>query len=118
LRQRLIAVAARGCDAVAEDDGPGFIGAIDEYGHCLEQLGQEMGADLVTTRHRKIGHLAGEMGLAYKVSGAGGGDVGIACGLDSDALRAFAEKAADAGFHVVPLTIDELGLRVDEEHAE
>ena len=118
LRERLIAVAQRGCAAANEDDGPAFVGAIDEYGHCLEELGREMGADLVTAAHRKIGGLAGEMGLAYKVSGAGGGDVGIACGLDREALRSFAVKAAEQGFHVVPLTVDELGLRVNEEHAE
>lgn len=118
LRQRLTAVAQRGCAAADEDDGPGFVGAIGEYGHCLDELGREMGADIVTAAHRKIGGLAREMGLAYKVSGAGGGDVGIACGLDMEALRAFAGKAAGQGFRVVPLTVDELGLRVNEEHAE
>jgi phosphomevalonate kinase len=118
LRERLVAVAERGCSAADEDDGPTFVGAIDEYGRCLDELGREMGRDLVTAAHRKIGGLAGEMGLAYKVSGAGGGDVGIACGLDGDALRSFAAKADDQGFHVVPLTVDELGLRVNEEHAE
>jgi phosphomevalonate kinase len=118
LRERLICVAGRGCDAAAEGDGPGFVRAIDEYGKCLEELGHEMGADLVTAAHRKIGGLAGELGLAYKVSGAGGGDVGIACGLDPDALQSFARRAGEAGFHVVSLTADDVGLLVDEEHAE
>lgn len=117
LRRRLMAVATRGCAAVAADDGASFVAAIGEYGRCLADLGQAMGADLVTAAHRRIGDLAGEMGLAYKVSGAGGGDVGIACGLDQQALDAFSAKAADAGFHVVPLTVDEQGLLV-EEHAE
>lgn len=117
LRQRLIAAADRGCVAVHEDDGAAFVAAIAEYGRCLEELGHEMGADLVTAEHRQIGKIAGEMGLAYKVSGAGGGDVGIACGLDLDALRSFSDKAAKGGFRVVPLMIDELGLLV-EEHAE
>jgi phosphomevalonate kinase len=116
LRKRLIAVAEGGCAAVNEDDGMAFVAAIDEYGHCLQALGQAMGVDLVTAAHRQIGDLAGEMGLAYKVSGAGGGDVGIACGLDTDALRAFSDRASKSGFHVVPLNVDEQGLRV-EEHA-
>jgi len=72
--------------------------------------------DLVTAAHRQIGELAGKMGLAYKVSGAGGGDVGIACGLDADALRAFGASASTSGFQIVPLKLDEQGLRV-EEHA-
>lgn len=117
LRRRLTAIASRGCAAVAADDGESFVGAIGEYGRCLAELGRAMGADLVTAAHRRIGDLAGEMGLAYKVSGAGGGDVGIACGLDPQALDAFAARAADAGFHVVPLAVDDQGLVV-EEHAE
>lgn len=117
LRQRLIAAAERGCVAVHEDDGAAFVAAIDEYGRCLQELGHEMGADLVTAEHRQIGKIAGGMGLAYKVSGAGGGDVGIACGLDLDALRSFSDKAAKGGFRAVPLIVDELGLLV-EEHAE
>jgi phosphomevalonate kinase len=117
LRRRLAAVASRGCAAAAADDGGSFVAAMGEYGRCLAELGQAMGADLVTPEHRQIGELAAGMGLAYKVSGAGGGDVGIACGLDSLALGSFADKAAAAGFHVVPLEVDTRGLVV-EEHAE
>jgi len=116
LRERLFAVASEGCAAVNTADGAAFVAAIDEYGHCLAQLGREIGADLVTAAHRRIGDLAGEFGLAYKVSGAGGGDVGIACGLDPDALRAFSARAEELEFHVVPLRVDDDGLRV-EEHA-
>lgn len=117
LQQRMIAVAARGSAAARTGNAEGFVGAIGDYGRCLDELGQAMGADLVTGSHRQIGDLAGEYGLAYKVSGAGGGDVGIACGLDPDALRAFSARAAEQGFHVVPLAVDTEGLRV-KEHAE
>jgi phosphomevalonate kinase len=115
-RKRLIAVAEGGCAAVQDDDGMAFVAAIDEYGRCLAELGREIGADLVTAAHRQIGDLAGRLGLAYKVSGAGGGDIGIACGLDQDALRSFSDKATQSGFRAVPLVVDEQGLRV-EEHA-
>lgn len=117
LLRRMSAVASGGCAAVRDSDDAAFVAAIDDYGRCLAELGQEIGADLVTGSHRRIGGLAGEFGLAYKVSGAGGGDIGIACGLDADALRAFSQKAADEGFRVVPLSVDDEGLRI-EEHAE
>jgi mevalonate kinase len=117
LLRRMFAVAEGGCAAVRESNDAAFVDAIDEYGRCLAELGREIGADLVTGPHRHIGDLAGEYGLAYKVSGAGGGDVGIACGLDDDALRAFVDRAGAEGYRVVPLTADDEGLRV-EEHAE
>jgi phosphomevalonate kinase len=117
LLRRMFAVARGGCAAVRDSDDVAFVAAIDEYGRCLAELGRAIGADVVTGPHRQIGGLAGEFGLAYKVSGAGGGDVGIACGLDADALRAFSQRAADEGFRVVPLDVDDAGLRI-EEHAE
>jgi phosphomevalonate kinase len=110
-------VAERGCAAALENDGAAFVAAIDAYGECLVSLGQAIGTELVTGAHRRIGDLAGNFDLAYKVSGAGGGDVGIACGLDPDALGAFSAAASNQGFHVVPLAVDHHGLRV-EEHAE
>jgi phosphomevalonate kinase len=115
LQRRMFAVAAEGSAALGDGDEAAFVAAIDEYGRCLAALGEEIGADLVTRSHRQIGKLAGEFGLAYKVSGAGGGDVGIACGLDPDALLAFSASASEHGFHAVPMTIDDEGLRVKEQ---
>lgn len=114
LRQRMTAVAQGGLAAAREQDGAAFVAAIDAYGDCLGELGREIGADLVTRAHARIGALAGKYGLAYKVSGAGGGDVGIACGLDAAALREFAVQAGKEGFHVVGLSADEHGLQVEE----
>jgi phosphomevalonate kinase len=110
-------VANGGCVAAHAGDGAALVAAIDDYGQCLAELGREIGADLVTASHARIGRLAGEFGLAYKVSGAGGGDVGIACGLDGAALQAFCRQAAKDGVPVIPLSSDEPGLRI-EEHAE
>jgi len=117
LRQRMLDVANGGCVAAHERDGGAFVAAIDDYGRCLEELGHEIGADLVTAPHARIGRLAGAFDLAYKVSGAGGGDVGIACGLDVAALQAFAARATADGWLVMPLSGREQGLCI-EEHAE
>jgi phosphomevalonate kinase len=117
LRQRMLDVANGGCVAAQERNGAAFVAAIDDYGRCLAQLGREIGADLVTEPHARIGRLAREFDLAYKVSGAGGGDVGIACGLDGTALRSFCTRAAADGWQVIPLSGNEQGLRI-EEHAE
>jgi len=117
LKHRLFGTAADGCVAAEAGDGAGFVAAIAGYGDCLAELGRVIGADIVTAEHRRIGTIAARFGLAYKVSGAGGGDVGIACGLDKMALQSFSAAAANEGFRVVPLEVDKQGLRV-EEHAE
>jgi phosphomevalonate kinase len=115
LRQRMFDVATGGCVAAHERDGAAFVAAIADYGRCLAELGHEIGADLVTGPHARIGNLAGRFGLAYKVSGAGGGDVGIACGLDRAALQTFSAQATADGWLVIPLPSVEQGLRTEEQ---
>jgi phosphomevalonate kinase len=107
-------LADRGRAAASGNDGAALVAAIAEYGEALEALGTAMGADLVTSEHREIGRLARRFGVAYKVSGAGGGDLGLAASIDDDALAAFATAAGAAGFRAVALAIDESGLVVEE----
>ena len=117
LRDRMSAVAGAGCAAVREQDAEGLVTAVGAYGRCIADLGEQIGADLVTAAHRQIGDLAEKLGLAYKVSGAGGGDVGIACALDRRVLDEFADRVAHDGFTVVELDVDATGLRVEERAA-
>ena len=66
----------------AGDDAAGWLEAIAAYGRGLQELGVAIGADIVTAEHREIGEDARRHGVAYKVSGAGGGDLGLACAAD------------------------------------
>jgi hypothetical protein len=52
--------------------------------------------------------------VAYKVSGAGGGDLGIAAGVDPEHLAVFRAEVRRLGYHVVDLVPDEQGLVVEE----
>lgn len=114
LLEHLGRLADRGRAAASGNDGAAFVEAIAEYGRSLQALGEAMGADLVTREHREIGRLAEHFGVAYKISGAGGGDLGLAASVDAEALDAFSAAARQAGFRVVALEIDELGLVVEE----
>jgi mevalonate kinase len=52
--------------------------------------------------------------VAYKVSGAGGGDLGLACARDRAALAAFETAVREQGFRVLELGVAERGLTVNE----
>jgi hypothetical protein len=56
--------------------------------------------------------------VAYKVSGAGGGDLGLACSADPDALAAFTKSVTDRGFSVIKVSLAEHGLVVGERVVE
>lgn len=113
----LQSIAEAGCAAAGEDDAHAFVQAIADYGRGLQDLGVAIGADIVTAEHRRIGELAKRYGVAYKVSGAGGGDLGIAFAADLQALDAFKKSVSSHEFSVVDFCLAERGLVV-EEHME
>jgi len=106
-------LSTAGCAAIEAADADGFLRAVAEYGQRLEQLGTSMGADVVTSQHRDIGTSARDHGVVYKVSGAGGGDLGLAFSADLDALGAF-KKTVSQQYKVIDLGVDRRGLTVEE----
>ena len=116
--RRLTELAEAGCAAARGDDAAAFVASLAEYGRGLQDLGEAMGASIVTAEHRQIGEHARRFGVAYKVSGAGGGDLGLACSIDSGALAAFVQSVTNRGFRVIKVSLAEHGLSVVERSAE
>ena len=114
LKRMLGGIAAAGCQAASAGDASAFLAAVSDYGKGLESLGRAMQADIVTAEHRRIGRAARALGVVYKVSGAGGGDVGLALSQEPDDLTEFTARVARMGFAVVDLTTDQQGLFVEE----
>jgi phosphomevalonate kinase len=113
IHRRLSATAEAGCTAARGNAAGAFIEAIADYGRGLQDLGVAIGADIVTAEHREIGEHARRHGVAYKVSGAGGGDLGLACALDAQALEAFKTSVGNRGFRVIDFGLAESGLLVN-----
>jgi phosphomevalonate kinase len=114
MRRTLGGVAEAACEAATDGNGEDFLAAVSEYGARLEELGLAMRADVVTSEHRRIGLAARKFGVVYKVSGAGGGDLGLALSAHEDSLSAFTQAVAGMGFAVVDVAIDQQGLVVEE----
>jgi len=109
---RLRALAEAGVAAARGGDAAAWIEAFSAYGRGLEDLGAAIGVEIVTAEHRQIGAEAQRLGVAYKVSGAGGGDLGLACAADAQALAAFTQRVTDRGFRVINVSLAEHGLKV------
>lgn len=105
-------LAETGIDRAAADDANGFLDTIRDYAGGLQALGEWMGAAIFTPEHLQMLKLAERFDLAYKVSGAGGGDLGLAFGADPEALARF-RKAADERYDTIDLAVDPLGLDVE-----
>ena len=117
LVRRLTAQAEAGCAALSGDDAAGWLEAFAAYGQGLGELGRAIGAEIVTAEHREIGVEARRHGVAYKVSGAGGGDLGVACAADVEALDAFRKSVANRGFRVINVSLADHGLQVAQRGA-
>jgi phosphomevalonate kinase len=109
---RLTALAEAGSQALQGGDSHAWLTAFAGYGRGLQELGETIGVQIVTAEHREIGAEAGRFGVAYKVSGAGGGDLGLACAADAEALAAFTKSVANRGFRVINVSLAEQGLVV------
>jgi phosphomevalonate kinase len=115
--RRLTALAEAGCAAARGDDAAAWVEAFAAYGRGLQDLGEAIGAEIVTAEHRQIGDEARRHGVAYKVSGAGGGDLGLACAADVEVLAAFMKRVTDRGFRVISISLAEHGLKVERRSA-
>jgi phosphomevalonate kinase len=109
----LRAIAAMGVVAAQANDAGRFLDAVAEFGEGLFALGEAIQRDIMTGAHRAIARAAARHGVTYKVSGAGGGDVGLGFATDPTALEAFA-KALPMGCEPLGLAIDHGGLVVEE----
>jgi len=107
-------IAEDGCAAVRENDADEFLTAVATYGRRLEALGECIGAEIVTREHREVAGHAKRSGVVYKVSGAGGGDLGIALSADPEALAVFKE-AVRGKYRVVDFHVETAGLSVEEQ---
>jgi phosphomevalonate kinase len=114
---RLAGIAKAGCAAAVGNDAAAFVAAFADYGRVLQNLGEAIGAEIVTAEHRQIGEHARRFGVAYKVSGAGGGDLGLACAVDVEALAAFTQSVTDRGFRVIKVCLADHGLVVEQRAA-
>ena len=83
----------------------------EEY---LRELTEKTGVNIETPELRKLSEIANRHGAAGKLSGAGGGDCGIAVSFDEEVSRKLREAWKEAGFHPIDATIDYEGVRVEK----
>lgn len=104
------AVSSAGIRAASGGDTPEFLNAMFNYGRMLKKLGDSSGVDIFSAEHQAIAQMAEKAGIVYKPSGAGGGDIGVACTADPEQLVAFRKLVEEAGFHTFGLQVDPCGL--------
>ncbi len=75
--KRMVDLSEDGCRRVEESDGEGLLRLVNEYMVCFRDLGKESCLPLITPAHGELADLSSRLDVAYKPSGAGGGDIGL-----------------------------------------
>jgi phosphomevalonate kinase len=98
LLQRLRQVSEAAVAGWTAQDTAAVINALAHYGELLAELDKAAGIGIWSACHRQLAELAEACEVAYKPSGAGGGDFGLVISPDADKLAAFRLRAEEAGF--------------------
>ena len=89
------------------DDWLDSVGASLDW---LRALGKASKVPIVSPIHEHFAKMALQTGCAYKPSGAGGGDIGIAFAANEEALGTFNASVAEVGYQVLELDPENTGL--------
>lgn len=103
-------VSATGIDALAGDDAARFLDAVDAFWTVLDRLGAAIEMPILSDDHRVLRQIAGECGVRYKPSGAGGGDFGIGFAFEDEVVDTFRSRAEASGFCVLEIAVDRSGV--------
>ena len=92
------------------DDPDEFVRAISHQTDLLERMDNDAKLGIFSSEHQTARSLAQNEGLVYKPSGAGGGDMGIAIGTDSEAIQRFESNLANTSLILEHMSISESGV--------
>ncbi len=108
--QQLGQLSERGLSAVRQGDSTQLLECLTAYGQAMQALGTAADAPVYTDAHRRLAQLASDYGVAFKPSGAGGGDIAIAAAIDTHALADFGRRVQAAGYGLLELSPAEQGV--------
>ncbi len=106
--------AKRAIDAFKKKRYQEFQKTLIENEKLLAVLGKESGVDIETNDLKKLSDIAAMEGGAGKLSGAGGGDCGIAVCFDAETEERIKRAWKGAGIYAVDTTIDREGVKKEK----
>ena len=92
-------------------DAEAFVKAMGKFGEIMDSLDRAAELGYWGPVHKRIRSISASLGLPYKPSGAGGGDMGIACSTNPDLLRQLDASLAKRQIQSVRLRVTPHGAK-------
>jgi len=113
--ERISEVIDRILQAWRAKDRERILALVKENRAALAELTQLSGVPIETEDLRKLAEIADQTGAAGKLSGAGGGDCGIALCFDSRIAESVKAAWQEAGLWPLDVELDRKGVRVEKD---
>ena len=97
-----------------EKDLAGFIKIVKQYFQGLRSLGNKADLSIISPVHERLALLVESLGGAYKPSGAGDGDIGIAFAHSTEQMKSIENKIIDNKFKLIPFQIVNHGFMFED----
>lgn len=95
-------------------DKSDFYNALQNYIQIYRDIDFETKLSIWSAQHETMHCLASDIGVLYKPSGAGGGDIGIAIATEPQRLAALRRAAVDLPVTLLDLQRDTNGVRIEK----
>lgn len=96
-----------------KEDGREITELLRSNENLLRELGAESGVNIETPELKKLSDIANNAGAAGKLSGAGGGDCGIAICFDEKTAKKIKDGWKAAGLYPIDVDIDKEGVKLE-----
>lgn len=109
----LMALSEQGAEAFVHQQVEAFLQIVERYYQMLVKLTEKSQAPIISGIHRDIAQRLQKRGVAYKPSGAGGGDFGIVFSADLAEIEQVRKILTSAGYHLFDFAIDAEGVLIN-----
>lgn len=92
------------------DTPASWVNAVRNYSQALQKFAQQTSLPIYAGGHAEVAVIAEKTGVAYKPSGAGGGDLGVAISDDGAAMQAFKQALQPTSIIILRIAIEPQGL--------
>lgn len=113
LYDNIAAIAAKNVDLWKAKDYDAYLKGLTENEQALAALGKATGVDIETQDLKKLSDLATQAGGTGKLSGAGGGDCGIAIAFSDEIANKIKQSWTENDLVVVDATLDKDGVKIE-----
>lgn len=101
----LESTSKEGCEAYKSKNLFAFLNSIKTYHVQMNLLGKSSGMPIISPVHQQIARMVHQSGGAYKPSGAGSGDIGIAFAESFEQLQKIRNEIEKNDFHCIDVKI-------------